>query len=287
MSAKTVTVFGGTGTSGGGAVRQFLEAGWNVRAVTRDKTSDKAKATLSLGADLAEADLANRDSIRAAISGSDVVYFSGASLGNRYDIGQAVEGINVADAAAEEGIGHFIFQSALSQYTGKGVLSLGSKRAIEERIAELGLPATISRPSYFMDNFLTYFPVNKEGDTLSIAMALPGDKVQGMVSAEDIGKAAVAMASDPDKYIGAEIDLIADSVSFNGMAETISAAAGKPCAAITVPFEAIEEHWPQGLALYKWLSTDTAEYDTGALADLIGSPLSFSQWVEKYLLPTL
>lgn len=287
MTAKTVTVFGGTGTSGGGAVRKFIEAGWTVRAVTRDKSADKSKSTAALGAQLVEADLDDRATIRAAIEGSDVVYFSGPSLQNRFDIGQAVQGINVADAAAEVGTGHFIFQSALTQYSGKGVLSLGSKRAIEERIFELELPATISRPSLFMDNFLTYFPVQKDGDNLTIAMALPGGKAQGMVSADDIGNAAVAIAQAPDTYIGQEIDLIADSPTFDEMAEIIGKAAGKTCTAVSVPLEALAEFWPQGIPLYKWLSTDEAEYDTGALAKLVGSPMTFAQWVDAYLAPTL
>lgn len=287
MTAKTVTVFGGTGTSGGGAVRKFLEAGWKVNAVTRDKTADKSKATAALGAQLVEANLDDRATIRTAIEGSEVVYYSGASLQDRYDIGQAVQGINVADAAAEVGIGHFIFQSALTQFTGRGVLSLGSKRAIEERIAELELPATISRPSLFMDNFLTYFPVQKDGDNLSIAMALPGNKPQGMVSADDIGNAAVAFAQAPDTYIGQEVDLIADSPTFDEMAEIIGNAAGKTCTAVSVPLEALEEFWPQGIPLYKWLSTDEATYDTGALAKLVGTPISFTEWVNTYLKPTL
>lgn len=287
MTAKTVTVFGGTGTSGGGAVRKFIDAGWTVKAVTRDKSADKSKTTAALGAQLVEADLDDRATIRAAIEGSDVVYFSGSSLQNRFDIGQAVQGINVADAAAEVGTGHFIFQSALTQYSGKGVLSLGSKRAIEERIFELELPATISRPSLFMDNFLTYFPVQKDGDNLTIAMALPGGKPQGMVSADDIGNAAVAIAQAPDTYIGQEIDLIADSPTFDEMAEIIGKAAGKTCTAVSVPLEALAEFWPQGIPLYKWLSTDEATYDTGALARLVGNPMTFSQWVDTYLAATL
>jgi|GEM_PF-4620158 len=287
MATKKIAVFGATGTSAGGAVRKFIEAGWEVRAVTRDKSSDKSKAVARKGATLVEADLDNRATIHTAIEGCDAVYYTGPSLGNRFDIGQAVQGINAADAAAEVGIGHFIFQSALGQKTGKGVLSIGSKRAIEERLAELHLPTTVTRPAYFMDNFLTFFPVQKDGDSLSIAMALPGNKVQGMVSSDDIGNAAVAVASNPEKYIGADIDLIADSVSFDGMAEIIGSVAGKKCTAISLPFEVLEEHWPQGVDLYKWLSNDPESYNTKALADLIGKPIDFRSWVQHYLAPTL
>lgn len=138
-----------------------------------------------------------------------------------------------------------------------------------------------------MDNFLTFFPVQKDGDSLSIAMALPGDKIQGMVCSDDIGNAAVAVASNPDKYIGADFDLIADSVSFDGMADIIRQVSGRKCVAITVPFDVLEAHWPQGIDLYKWLSTDPENYNSKALADLVGKPIGFHAWAQQYLAPTL
>jgi len=287
MAQRTITVFGATGTSAGQAARKLVEAGWRVRAATRDPGGEKAVALAGLGAVPVAADLDDRAAIRAAIEGVDAIYLAGPSLGNRWDIGQAVQGINVADAAAEVGIRHFIYQSALAG-NARGVLSVGSKRAIEERIAELGLPATITRPSLFMDNFLTYFPPQRDGDGLTIAMALPADTPQGMVSAEDIGRAAVAVADDPDRYIGREIDLIADTMTFRQMAEVIAAVSGRPTRAQSVPLEALEEFWPQGVKLYRWLSTrDDADDDAQALGRLVGAPIDFRGWAERHLAPVL
>jgi uncharacterized protein YbjT (DUF2867 family) len=287
MTNRTITVFGATGTSAGQAARKLIEGGWQVRAATRDPGSEKARELARLGATPIAADLDDRATIRAAIEGSDAVYLAGPSLGNRWDIGQAVQGINVADAAAEVGIGHFIYQSALAG-NARGVLSVGSKRAIEERIAELGLPATITRPSLFMDNFLTYFPPQRDDEGLVIAMALPPDKPQGMVSAEDIGRAAAAVADDPARSIGKEIDLIADTLSFQQMADVIGAISGLPARAVSVPLPALNEHWPQGVSLYRWLSSrDDRDDDTGALAALVGAPIDFRGWAERHLAPVL
>jgi uncharacterized protein YbjT (DUF2867 family) len=158
MSAKRITIFGATGTSAGAVARKFLDAGWHVRAVTRDKESAKALKIGGLGADLVSGDLDRRLSLHQSMEGADAVYFAGPSLGSRWDVGQAAQGINAVDAAAEVGIGHFIFQSALVS-SARGVLSVGSKRAIEERLAELPLRSTILRPTLFMDNFVTYFPL--------------------------------------------------------------------------------------------------------------------------------
>lgn len=286
MKSGTITVFGGTGTAGGGVVRAMLGAGWVVRAVTRDASSDKARAIEALGAKAVVADMEDRQALRRAIEGSDAVYLSGSSLQDRWDVGQAVQGIMVAETVREVGTGHFIYQSA--QVAGsRGVLSVGSKRAIEERIAEIHLGATILRPAWFMDNFLTYFPVTENEGTLTVAMALPTEVPLALVCSDDIGRAAAAVLSDADAYRDAEIDLVADVGSTAQMAAIIGEVMGKPAMAVEVPMTAIEEHWPQGVDLYKWLAGKPAENDTAALARLIGTPTGFRQWAEDKLAPVL
>lgn len=286
MNKGLVTVFGGTGNAGGGVVRQMLEAGWKVRAVTRDKDSDKAKAIAGLGTELAVADMDDRASLRAVIEGSDAVYFSGPSLLDRWDIGQASQGINAVDAVREVGTGHFIYQSAQAADS-EGVLSVGSKRAVEARIAEVELGATILRPAWFMDNLLTYFPVTEQDGSLVVAMALPSDRTLAMVSVEDIGRAAAAVFAAPEQHRDAVIDLVADTASPSEMAAEIGESVGKPAMAVEVPMEAIEEAWPQGVGLYRWLATKAEESDTKSLKQLVGTPISFKDFVTRAIRPSL
>lgn len=283
---KTVAVFGATGTSGGGAARKLAEAGWRVLGITRDPKTDRAKAGLALGIEPIAADLNDRSTIRAAINGVDAVYFAGPSLLDRWDIGQAVHGINAVDAAIEVGIPHFVYQSALVG-DARGVLSVGSKRAIEERIAETELPATILRPAWFMDNFVNYFPIDEQDGKLVIAMAIPIDKSNGLIASQDIGRAAVAVLSDPKKYIGKEIDLVSDVASPGDMARIIGEEVGKEALAVEVPLEEIAKHWPAGYGLYKWLSTRTTADTTDGLTQLIGQPTDFRTWVRDNLAPAL
>lgn len=286
MTAKTATVFGATGTAGGGVMRKLLEDGWNVRAATSNRQGDKAKTAAECGAELVEADLNDRASIRKVIEGVDAVYLSGPSLLNRWDIGQAVHGINVADAVREVEPGHFVYQSALVS-DARGILSVGSKRAIEERIAELQLGATIMRPGWFLDNFLNYFPVNEQDGTLIIAMALPLDKKHGLICAEDIGRAAVAVMNNPAKHRDAEIDLVCDIKSFAEMADIVGEEMNMSVQPIEVPLAAIDEQWPEGTDLYRWLSTRTYEDSTADLEALIGTPTSCRAWMKEHLIPTL
>ena len=57
---KTIVVVGATGAQGGGLVRAILsdpDHEFNVRAITRDVTTDKAKELAKLGAEVVAADL--------------------------------------------------------------------------------------------------------------------------------------------------------------------------------------------------------------------------------------
>lgn len=286
MSGRRITVFGATGTSGGGALRHLLQDGWTVRAVTRDTHSDKAAAVAAKGAEVFAADLDELAAVRAAVAGADAVYLAGPSLTSRWDSGQARQGIGVVDAAAEAGTPHLIYQSAMVEGA-KGVLSVGSKRAIEERIAELDLTWTVLRPGLFMDNFLNYFPIQEQDGQLSVVMALPLDKPQGLIAAEDIGRAAAAVAADPAAHAGKAHEIVGDLASFGDMARIIGEEAGRPVTPIAIPVEALQEGWPQGVPLYRWLSTRTEVDSVDVLTSLIGTPTDFRSWAAEHLAPGL
>ena len=65
MTDRAIAVFGATGMSAGQAARKLIEAGWQVRAATRNPGSEKAQALASLGAVITAADLDDRATIRA------------------------------------------------------------------------------------------------------------------------------------------------------------------------------------------------------------------------------
>ncbi len=56
-------VTGATGAQGGGVARHLLRAGKTVRALTRNQSSDAAKALASLGAELVTGDMADKTSL--------------------------------------------------------------------------------------------------------------------------------------------------------------------------------------------------------------------------------
>lgn len=282
--SKTVAVFGATGTSGGAAMRHLIAAGFHVRAVTRNPDSDAARHAASVGAVLVAGDLNDRASIRNAMQGADAVYYVGTSAENRWDVGQAVQGINAVDAAIELGISHFVFQSALTA-DARGVLLMGSKRAIEERLAELPLRTTILRPGFFMENLLRFFvPFEKDGE-LVVAIPIPPDKENGLIAAEDIGKAAAAVISDPERYAGAEIKLVSDVASPSQMTRILGEELGCRARTVHIPLDDIKRDWPQGYDDTRWLSTRTTKDDSDELTALLGKTTDFREWARKTFIP--
>jgi len=82
---KIITVFGATGSQGGGLARAILadkSSEFAVRIVTRDSNSEKSKAFSQLGAEIVEADIDDIQSIKKAITGAYGVYFVTFFSGN-------------------------------------------------------------------------------------------------------------------------------------------------------------------------------------------------------------
>ena len=76
---KIVVVFGATGNQGGSVVDSILNdpktaAEYKIRGITRDTSSQKAKALEAKGVECVAADINNGDQIKAAFQGAYAVF---------------------------------------------------------------------------------------------------------------------------------------------------------------------------------------------------------------------
>ena len=74
---KTIVVVGATGAQGGGLVRAILndpDHEFNVRAITRDVSTDKAKELAKLGAEVVAANVDDVESLKKAFQGAYGAY---------------------------------------------------------------------------------------------------------------------------------------------------------------------------------------------------------------------
>jgi uncharacterized protein YbjT (DUF2867 family) len=154
---KTVLVFGASGRQGGAVARALRSDGWGVRALVRNKDSDKAKALAPLGIELVRGDFEDQQSIRDAINGIYGVFSvqpssgQGAAYGAT-DANEIRYGKAVADIAIERGVQHLVYSSSnAAGPTRTGIGHFDSKIEIEEHIRRLPMVSTIVRPSTFME----------------------------------------------------------------------------------------------------------------------------------------
>jgi uncharacterized protein YbjT (DUF2867 family) len=276
---RIITVFGATGSQGNAVAKRLLQAGWRIRAVTRNPKSAKAQALSELGAELMMADFDDFASLVKVLENSYGVYSVQPALTAPGDVGQARWGIAVADAAWTVQVQHFVYASAVIDRA-KGILGLGSKRAIEERIAELSLPTTILRPVFFMENLMTYFPLRSEADQLSLSIPFPPDRKLQMVAVEDIAQVAASAFSDPQTYLGQAIEIVGDAITLDEMALAWENIAGRKCGAMSVPLETLAQFWSQGVPLFRFISEGGCDVDIAVSSKEVAK-LSFTEWLQR------
>ena len=139
----TILVTGATGQVGRHVVEQLLQRGAEVRALVRDP----AKARLPQGVAVVQGDLLDVDSLRAAFSGVSTLFLLNAVVPDEFT--QALIALNLA---REAGIERIVYLSVFNGERYLNVPHFAGKVAVERTIEAMGLPATILRPAYFIDN---------------------------------------------------------------------------------------------------------------------------------------
>src|SRR5258707_324858 len=196
MSEKlTVVVTGATGQQGGAVVKNLLERGHEVRAVTRSPDSAKGRVLANTGVTLVRASVEDSAALAKALEGATSFF----AMTTPFEGGPQTEtrqGISAADAARAAGV-HLVFSSVGSANRQTGVPHFDSKYKVEEHIAKIGVRATVLAPAYFMENL--YF--GKEELAKGI-YATPLSPTRGLaeVAVADIGAVAVRLLEDPGPF---------------------------------------------------------------------------------------
>jgi uncharacterized protein YbjT (DUF2867 family) len=147
--------------------------------------------------------------------------------------GEVRQGKALADAAKAEGITHFVQASIAGCEQAPEVLHFKSKAIIEDHIRSLGLPATMLRTVFFMDNWLD----PKMGNAIFpfLAGGLRGDLRFHMVATDDIGAVAAKVFAQRDRYIGKNIDIAGDLLMVAEMKETFRQVTGRTAPWFRIP----------------------------------------------------
>ncbi|THW13254.1 hypothetical protein D6D19_08883 [Aureobasidium pullulans] len=158
---KTITVCGATGTVGNSVALRLLKEGWKVRAITRNKSSDAAKALFEAGAELATADYNDITSLESAFQDTHAIFgitnIFEYLMENGPDAAaekEAQQLINIATAASRIlSLEHLILHTlpAGEKLSGKG--NFGKDKAAD--VIKQSLPAVAEKTTFMWLGFFT------------------------------------------------------------------------------------------------------------------------------------
>jgi uncharacterized protein YbjT (DUF2867 family) len=233
-TGKKVLVFGATGNIGGAAARELLQRGWQVRAVTRSPNGKKAQALAALGAELIQADMDDSQSLEAAFDGMKRV-LSVQNWTTSGIAGEVRQGKEVANAASAAQVEHLVFGSAGTGDADTGLPHFDSKLEVEAYMRKLDLPFSTIRPGPFMELMTQkeFYPAM--GVWGAEPKVVGWDTLKPWVAVQDIGKAAANIFSDPDSWLGREIELYGDIKSLAQCRDAFVNITGKRPARIPIP----------------------------------------------------
>ena len=132
---------------------------------------------------------------------------------------------------------HFVYSSVAGADQHAGTPEQDSKGEIEQHIRSSGLPATILRPTYIMDNY-NNIPALRQGILGGSFMfpAPPETKLQ-FIAADDIGAFVAVALEDPKTFIGKALELAGDELTITQTVEVFSRVIGRPVQFIEMPLE--------------------------------------------------
>ncbi|MBD8880256.1 NmrA/HSCARG family protein [Rhodanobacter sp. 7MK24] len=175
-----ILVTGSTGTIGGLVVRGLAAQGAQVHALTRDPD----KAVFPAGVTAVKGDMTDVPSMRAALKEVDALFLLNAVVAD--EVTQAIATLSLA---REAGIQRIVYLSVLNSDAYTDVPHFTGKYTVERMIEQFDLPATVLRPSYFMQNDAML----RDGLLKHGRYGMPiGDVGVAMADVRDIAEIAVA-----------------------------------------------------------------------------------------------
>jgi len=275
---RLILVTGATGKQGGAAVRHLRERGFPVRAMTRDPEQPQARAMENQGVEVVKGDLDDVASIARALDGVYGVYsVQDWSGGAEAEIRQ---GINLVEAAEREVVDHFVYGSVASAERNTGIPHFDSKFQIEERIRATGVPYTILRPVFFMENWLGMRESIEQG---TIALPLKPETRLQMIAVDDIGAFAATAFEHSGKWRGRALDIAGDEHSMEETARVLSGVAGREVTYRQIPWEDFERNAGHEMAvMFRWFETTGYDLDLSALREERPNLLTLEMWAQTH-----
>lgn len=276
-----VAVVGATGRQGSAVVRHLLDAGWRVRALTRDPSSAGSRGLGDRGAELHRVDAEDPGSLRRAFAGAHGVF----NVQNPMTSSIAAEirqGRNVAEAAAETGVAHVVYGAAGVGAEQTGVGSWDSKLTVAGYFRALELPLTVLRPMAFMELMTdkAYYP------NVSVWHVMPklmgSSRPVGWLCTDDFGAVAARMFADPARWAGCDLSLVADVQSIDQCRVAWREVTGHSPRRFPMPVWLFERFVGTDLTtMWRWLRTAQFDLSSQPLMEILPEASTVKDWLAR------
>ena len=266
--AHTVAVVGVTGTIGSRVANALTDAGHEVIGLARNP-GNTARFRLT------PVDLRTEAAVDAAIAGVDVVYLTTPEGGSNPLGDEHAVVLNVINAAARAGVKHIVMHTALRANRGNtGARILDNKTPLEAALRDSGVPFSILRPAWFLQNLFAAKPWLDQG---MFSMPWPAEMVWAATDVDDVVRAALSLiesgptnrAFDIHQPGGVTAAAICDAVqSATGREIGYREFTGGTRAAVE-SYPLSDVHKDLYAELYDYFKSDTFLGDPLAIADVI------------------
>jgi len=222
-----ICITGAGGTVGREVIQQLESAGVPFRAAYFSKA--KVDAALAKGIDAVSIDYNHPETLQAAFQGCDHLFLLGPN-----DLNQTQLELNAVEAAKAVGVQHIVKQSVMGAEDESYSLAR-LHRPVEQAIEASGMAWTFLRPNSFMQNVITFM-----GETIKAESAFysaSGDAKIAHVDVRDIAAVAVKALTEPTHAGQAYTLTGAEALSYDDLAQELSAVLGRSISHISLPPE--------------------------------------------------
>lgn len=294
---KTILVTGATGAQGGAVVDALVGSEFAIRAMVRDPAGSAAAELSVRGVELVRGDFEDTASLRSAVEGAYGVFSVQTPPTPEDPDRETRAGKNLVDAAADAGVEVFVHTSvarAGDHESFKGWQSGRwwpdywlSKNAVNRLVANAGFEHwVILKPAYMMDNFLPpksgyMYPGLKQRSAIEHAMNV--DTRLDLIAAADVGRMAAIAFEEPARFDRMEVDLAAQSLTMDEVANILARVVGKPVTAHSLDAASARERGnnPGLVESQRWAAAEGYKVDIEQANERGLALETFDQWAEK------
>jgi uncharacterized protein YbjT (DUF2867 family) len=281
MSPRTFLVTGATGQQGGATLDALLARGHRVRALTRKPDSPSARRLAGRGVEVAAGDLEDTASLDRALAGVDGAFLVTTFMGGGASVeSEERQGKNLVEAAARTGLRHLVFSSVGGAERRTGIPHFESKWRIEEHARARGVPFTVVRPAFFMENLQMPF-VPRALFTGGLQTVLGQTRTLQMIAAADIGIIAAGFLDEGPSSAGMALEIASEALTVPQLKETYRRVTGKGLIGLPMP-RALLRRMPAEISrMLFWFGETGYQADIEAVRRRHPGMLSFEAWLAR------